>query len=482
MVTVDWSEHKTKIVEIAVEEITIRGVNGYTTRTAQRLREQDDIIISPSAVGKGLTRAVPNWDEIREKAEKAWAKGNKGGPMRVEVEVKPEPLPGDHPQIVEFRTQLAAKKDHINALNRELKQARIKRSVSSELVALMEDEMVPFEYTPRKTEPEPVGQRVADMVLVLSDEHADHVISGDITDGLEHYDFNVFRARLQRLTDVVCDFATKYMQGYHVERLWIMSLGDKLQGSIHNFKLRNHFKNNVRATAACIDAEAHMIREFLDIFPSVHFVGVSGNHPRTTPKMENSDPHDNFDYLVGTGIAQRLMPYIKEKRLSVTLPRSWKAYVDVRGWRFALSHGDGVRGFAGFPWYGFDRQEGRVRALHNITSGGEDIDVFLYGHFHTSITRTGPASKSIHNGAFFMTDPYAYKQLAVGSNPEQRLLVMEDKKRYRGPIMDIPIYLRDPEREAALLRGEWEPMIGRRTVLDLVAGEWEPGAYPLIKG
>jgi len=134
----------------------------------------------------------------------------------------------------------------------------------------------------------------------------------------------------------------------------------------------------------------------------------------------------------------------------------------------ALNHGDAVKGYAGFPWYGFDKREGRVRALYNMVNEEESLDYLLYGHYHTPTKRTGPNYRGIHNGAFFFSDPYAVKQLAVGSTPEQTLLAFRDKRPDQGHVFEIPIYLRDKKREAQLRAGTFEPHIGHTTILDLV--------------
>lgn len=57
----------------------------------------------------------------------------------------------------------------------------------------------------------------------------------------------------------------------------------------------------------------------------------------------------------------------------------------------------------------------------------------------------------------------------MGKVPKQLALVLQDREEDRGPVFEVPIYLRDREREAAVHAGEREPQIGRRTVLDAVA-------------
>ena len=475
---IDWELYKEDICRIALEEIALRGISGYQRRTVNRLRNENIVAISTDSLFRGLSRHIINWQELKEEAGKAFEENDSASLV---LEVKPAPLPEAHPQILELKGQLQESKKQERETRKQLSVSLQEKTITGEIISYLQENMKPLEYSEIPLIEQKDGQRDADMVLLLSDEHSDLVVSPEFTHGLEWYNYNVFRARLERLTNVVSEFASIHLPNYTFDKLWIMSLGDKIQGSIHGYKKINHFKNDILGALSAIDAEAEMIQRLMPYFNSIHFIGVSGNHPRTTINKQNQDPTDNLDYLIGAGIAQRLSNYIEEGRLSVTLPRAWTAFVNVRGWRFALNHGDSVKGYAGIPWYGFTRRNNRVQTLHAVASGGENIDFHCYGHFHTSMTMTETGFKSIHNGAFYMTDPFALSQLAVGSNPEQRLMILEDKKPFRGVIAEIPIYLRDEEQEAKLHAGEWEPSIGSNNILDIVSGDWNPGEFTLIK-
>lgn len=475
---IPWEENKGDVFRIAAEEIATGGTHGYLVRTVPRLREELGMEAVTKDALEAYLRRSKEWSRIREEAREAEV----GGTVEVEITVQeppppPEPLPPDHPMVRELEQEVAGLREERRILRRKLRKADQQAAVTRAVVEVLREELTPWEPKPMIGErPVPSGEHKVDGVLLLSDEHADREVKPDVTLGIERYGYPVYRARAQRMVEVLEGFAGPegHLPNYQFERLWIFSLGDKINGKIHGMEHRNSFGNSLRATQAVIDVEAEMMMRLSRVFPEVHFIGVSGNHPRSKKKHDPEDPHDNLDYAIGCGIARRLEGLIEQGRATVHLPRAWMAFANVRGWQCALSHGDEVRSYRGFPWYGFDRREGRVKALTERASQINEgvppsLDYLMYGHFHTPTKRSHANSRSIHNGAWYETDAYTVKQLSVGTLPEQSFLVFRDKRQHQGHVFEIPIYLRDPERESRLAVGEWEPEIGRSTILDAVA-------------
>jgi hypothetical protein len=175
----------------------------------------------------------------------------------------------------------------------------------------------------------------------------------------------------------------------------------------------------------------------------------------------------------------RLREYVEAGRVSVHIPRAYTAYMEVCGHLFSLNHGDDVIGTWGIPWYGFSRKENRVQAL--VSRHDARVRYFCYGHYHTPITRREGDAESFHSGAWPATSPFAIEKVAGGTEPTQQLLVFDEPI---GRILEIPIMLRDPEKEEKMRRGEWEPPYGQRTVLDEVGGLdvlANEGSFPVIR-
>lgn len=303
-----------------------------------------------------------------------------------------------------------------------------------------------------------------DLVVLLSDEHADSVIRPDQTWGLESFDFNVFRCRLQRLYDMIVEYVTVHLPAHQFERCWVFKLGDGVNGDIHDAGGANHFGNTIKAAIALGDVEAQFVQGLIPFFPQgVHTVGVSGNHPRRSKRKDYRGPLDNFDYLVGVQMASRLQAEIAAGRASVTLPNAWSAYVEVRNRIWALNHGDDATSYTGLPWVGFDRRNNRVQAM--LGKLDRQADYFCYGHYHTPAEFISAGGQSFHNGAFPATDQYALNKLAVGGTPTQKLFVVNDR---HGILLPVPIYLKDAALEAEMQAGRYEPELGKTLTIDTV--------------
>jgi hypothetical protein len=396
---------------------------------------------------------------------------------------EPDPLEADHPDLRRLERQLADAKANERQLRAKLKEADGDRSLYERLSDdVRGGHAFPVRAPLVKLAPSTKRTKV-DAVAPLSDEHADAVISGPSTWGLEVYDFPTYLARLTRWAEVLVGYVTDYLPKHEIERLWIFKLGDSVNGDIHDHKYRNYFGNTLKAALATGDAEAEAL-EWVHCQTGVplHVVGVSGNHPRRTTRKDYDGPHDNFDYLVNTQIATRLATYAAKGRVSVHAPEAWTAYVDVRGKVCALNHGDDVRGTWGIPWYGFSRTHNRVQAL--VARHAQRVDFFFHGHYHTRLTVSENHSQSVHSGAFTLTDPFALGAVAAAGEPSQPLLMIGDEAGERSLKLEVPVWLRDEAREQALRDGTWAPRFGAETVLDVVRGAdgaAERGMMPLIR-
>jgi hypothetical protein len=437
-----------------------RGVRGCNQRTAKQLSEEwPDTPVSIKMIENA----------VRTRAQDIVADMPEAPPS------PPDPVDPTDERVRTLERRLLVSQDKVSALSAKLRVADRKHTVVSELVDVMEDNIQPI--IPSATLPSPKkskGQEPVDAVVMLSDQHADRIVRTEGTWGLEEYDFLAFRCRLAEWAKMIQRYTTKHLPNYFFETLWIWHLGDSVNGDIHNMKQRNFFKNSLKASIALADAQAQAIEYLAPHFKRVAIVCVSGNHGRTTKTMEHDDPTDSFDYVVAKGMQLRLA---NVKNVDIFTPESWSANVDVRGHLWHLNHGHGVIGSLGIPWYGFERREGRVQRLMSFKDRA--VDYFAYGHYHTAMTRAAGRGKAIHAGSWYMTDPWAQQQLSVGNEPEQQLIVTSERF---GRQIEIPIMVRDKEREIAARAGDYEPPFGRELVTD---GEWHnvlaPFDIPIIK-
>lgn len=375
---------------------------------------------------------------------------------------KAAPVDHTHERIRALEAQNQRLRDANSEHQRIIKANDRRAGLVLELCDYILPKITPLSNCPQVVRP-PLGDRrdlppreVVDGILPFSDPHADREITAEGTWGLERYGFNAFLARLYEWAKTPVAYATKHLAAtYRFDTLWVWMLGDTVNGDIHNMKHRNSHGNSLLAAVKTGDALAHALTWMAPNFRKIVAVAVPGNHGRTTQRLEWEDPWDNLDYLTAAIVRARLTGTPFEERIQIETPRAWTAYVDVQGKLHSLNHGIGVRATWGIPWYGFERREGRVQQLAAML--GRQVDYFWYGHLHTPLTRPAGGGKAIHAGAFYLTDPYALNDLSSGREPEMPFVV--HSARF-GRQIEIPIMLRDREREEKMYRREWTPPFG----------------------
>jgi len=253
----DWQSHAQQVFQICAIEISERGRSGYTKRAVKVIQKELGHRPKPHSLACFLDRERDTWQPLKAMAVAAHA-----GVVAAEA-IDVEPLEDDHPTVRTLERKLADAQVTVSTLRTKLREADRQGGLIDSLVGILQEELVPFEPLPKPKKAHTKGEPL-DMVLALSDEHADHVVDPEVVWDLEDYDFDVFRTRLQRMGEVIEGMVTNHLGNYTFERLWVASLGDKLQGFIHDMKLRNHFGNDLRAVQGIIDAEADL---FLKLEP-----------------------------------------------------------------------------------------------------------------------------------------------------------------------------------------------------------------------
>jgi len=364
-------------------------------------------------------------------------------------------------EITDLERRVQSLADKNKALQNKLTQSHRDETLFRALAKELTSAVKPF---PLKS-PSPAILKTKDSTLchgvaLLSDEHGDALVSSASVFGLDEYSFPIFRARIEVWARLIVDYINVHLPRHNMEHLWIYKLGDGIQGDIHDATKNTYFKSALKAALAVGEVEAQaLLWIYQQTGVPMTVLSVSGNHPRRSLRKEYHGPLDNFDFLIATQIATRLA----DTPIQVCCPDSWTTFANTLGYIWAINHGDDVVGYAGHPWYGFDRKNQRVQAL--VARKGFRIDYFAYGHYHSDAKAPSAGAKSFHNGGWYFSDPYAINKLAVGENPQQNFFIVSEQ---HGVIFEIPIYLKDEETEDKVLDGKHEPAFGRDTILEQV--------------
>ena len=239
----------------------------------------------------------------------------------------------------------------------------------------------PIQYTPGKlTRVEsPVS-----CVLLLSDWHIGCVIDGDEIEGFNDFSHKIAQRRVTSLVEKVLAWVTLHRAVYKVDEISIILVGDLISGDIHDeLKVTNEFPVPVQIVNAAVlvsEAIAACAPHFKSV--KVEFL-VPDNHSRLTKKPQfKQSGLNSYNYLVGWIAQQRVS---KLRNVHFNLMTSIKQVVHVQKMRYLLLHGNGIKGWSGFPYYGIDRQASREAIARMKKPVGTHFDKIVLGHFHAPL-------------------------------------------------------------------------------------------------
>jgi hypothetical protein len=311
------------------------------------------------------------------------------------------------------------------------------RALREELHEALAHPLSPLPQVPIK----PGGSDVIeeDLVMHLSDEHADQTVMAHRVLGLENYTFATALARAERYVKRTLDFTQHTMQNYRFPTLWLLCYGDHTSGEIHGAVSHSEYRNIFRNTLAIGQLHALMIRDLAPFFNKVNVVCVPGNHGRRSPKKNYHGAWDNWDYLVHETAAG----YCRDlQNVDFAIPDAFSVNVDIRGYTFNVSHGDDIKSWNSIPYYGIERKTRRLSTLHS--TAGQRIRYFVMGHFHQLSTMQHPDGETIVNGSFKFTDEFAYNALAAAGEPMQ---LIHGVHADHGVTWRLPVHLRFAEEK-----------------------------------
>jgi len=265
-----------------------------------------------------------------------------------------------------------------------------------------------------------------DAVLAICCLHFGEYVSPAEMGGFGGYDVDIACARWQLCVESVIDLLCNHHQAEGIETLYIVDLGDNISGMIHD----ELAETNILPIGRQVVLAAHLlslgIRDLAAHIPKVIFIGVPGNHPRLyrKPRYKNKVA-DNFDTLVYEQIA---LECSRLRNVEVRISQSFFHLQDIRGYKFWFAHGDNIRGWAGIPYYGFDRAEARYGEF--LSRSDVVVDYWVWGNFHTAAAAQKPRGARIMTGSFKGPDEFALGAVNTGSDPIQVLFgVHEDRGR-----------------------------------------------------
>jgi predicted phosphodiesterase len=240
---------------------------------------------------------------------------------------------------------------------------------------------VPMLYKPKKTKVE----SHCSVVMQISDTHMGEIQNASEIEGFGEYSPEICRARCLDYSKKVIDWTYVHRSGYTIDECVVLVLGDLISGGIHEeLNNTNAYPIPVQAVESGI-LLSDQIALLAPHFPKVRveFV-VEDNHSRLQKKPQSKEAGFNsLNYVVGFIAKERLANYSNIK--FNTYPQL-EAVVEVKGRRYLITHGHGVKSILGTPYYSLDRKVGREAVKRMNAPDKNKFHKIIMGHFHAPMT------------------------------------------------------------------------------------------------
>jgi len=337
-------------------------------------------------------------------------------------------------QIEYLRSQLRESRSQASsALRRVGRQEELYRALRQEVKAL---QPAPKNFELRSHEGRPHVQECLAQIACL---HVGEIVSPEKTYGLGDYDLAMAQARVQTYVDSVLDLAINHHSGETFTRLWVVCLGDTVNGTIHKELERSQEFGVARQTVEAGNLLALMLRDFASYFPEVVFIGYPGNHGRIHKEPSFIDKTDSYDNLAYALAKERVRDI---PNVEVRIPESFFTIEEINTRRFLFTHGDMIRAWAGIPWYGKDRARANLADL--VKRHGLDFEYFGLSHFHTNMMVQETYGETLFTGSSKGPCGFSIGTKGVGSDPVWWFYGVHAK---RGVSFRYPVNMKWASRE-----------------------------------
>lgn len=205
----------------------------------------------------------------------------------------------------------------------------------------------------------------------------------DEVDGFGEFNPDIFTQRLLLLGTNVIEHAKVQRAGYNIPRLHILGTGDYISGDIHEeLKVTNAYPAPVQAVNCGykLGALVHMLAPYFESV-TVDMITLD-NHGRMTRKNQSSQGgENNWGYVVAHIVKQ----YVSRiPNVDVRIHAKASALVNIGSERYLLFHGHQIKGWAGLPYYGFDRRIA-MEAVKRMGVPEAAFTKMVMGHFHVAV-------------------------------------------------------------------------------------------------
>jgi len=262
-----------------------------------------------------------------------------------------------------------------------------------------------------------------DILLLISDIHAGLIVSPEKVFG-GNYSWEVLKERIKRYEEAVVKTLRDLKYGHNLEECFILFLGDLVEGhDVYSGQAYNLDKKAIEQVFyLCEEFEVLFYNLFNELrelgVKKIKIFAVSGNHGYIRGRKGEYLLELNFDYAFYLFLKKicSLRGFLS-KDLRFEIAKTPNLYFESKGSTFQICHGEELRGWAGFPYYGLDRYEARTVKFTEVLH-----DYFIAGHWHHSVSLSSGRGKRIFNGCWVGATDFT-QRVKLPSFPSQLVLL-----------------------------------------------------------
>ena len=275
-------------------------------------------------------------------------------------------------------------------------------------------------FTKSRKKTSRLSQRTA--VLLLSDWQLGELVHEVETGGMNSYSWAQAEKRCGRLVDAVIGSLENQMRVYKIDRLIIAVLGDIVEG--HDIFSGQSWSLDKDAALQAVDgadlmaaALTAIVEPFLPVGLQVDIYCVPGNHGKPGGRRAGTTPVTfNFDLLLYEILKRQLSSWPVHE---FAVEPAGRLLFSAADQICLMTHGNEVRGWGGFPYYGLDKVHARMTMeLETLFTH------WLLGHWHSAAVLPAGRGMRVVNGTMVGANQLTQSAVLTTSAPSQTLLYM----------------------------------------------------------
>ena len=286
-----------------------------------------------------------------------------------------------------------------------------------------------YDLTPAQNSEHNKSQSVA--IFLLSDTHIEEVVDAQTVLGLNKYNPEIAKQRMDAFFVNAAKLTSHAQRSYNIDEVTLGCLGDIIGNWIHEELMQTNAMSPLEAISAAKSMILSGLKYWHDNMnvSKITFVGVVGNHGRTTKKSQFANSTDvSLEYFMYKDI-EEMARVLGLHKIKFVIPKSEMAVVSIFGKRMLFTHGTNIKYGGGVGGLIIPVTRWFMRLSSTLK-----VDIAFLGHFHQSVY----TKKFVVNGSIKGYDGYAFGKGLDFEAPQQTMLVLNEK---RGFTSYTPIYL-----------------------------------------